>query len=101
MPHHSLVGTAKVLYNHGRFLIFAFSAKRSFVRRYRTQILIPPDRTVVMQLPSTIPDGWAIVTIQVQENHEAEHHEADPDHQDIEWWDEFDDEEELLHDQKP
>jgi hypothetical protein len=61
------------------------------VRRYRTQILIPADRTVVMQLPLNIPEGWATVTIQVQEPHDADYHEADPDRQDIEWWDEFDD----------
>lgn len=64
------------------------------MRRYCTQILIPPDRTVVMQLPANIPEGWAIVTIQIQESHALENHEADPDRQDIEWWDEFDDEEE-------
>jgi hypothetical protein len=71
------------------------------VRRYRTQILIPPDRTVVMQLPLTIPQGWAIVTVQIQENHDGEHHEPDPDRQDIEWWDEFDDEEEPGDVEKP
>ncbi len=67
------------------------------MRRYRTQILIPPDRTVVMQLPANIPEGWATVTIQVLEPHDAQHHEADPDRQDIEWWDEFDEESDPEH----
>lgn len=60
------------------------------MKRYRTQILIPPDRTVVLQLPPTLPEGWATVTILVHEPHDIEHQEADPDRQDIEWWDEFD-----------
>lgn len=61
------------------------------MRRYRTEILIPPDRTVVMQLPATVPEGWATVTVTVHDPHDADHHEPDPDRQDIEWWDEFDD----------
>jgi hypothetical protein len=61
------------------------------VRRYRTQILIPPDRTVVLHLPPAVPEGWAIVTVQVQEADPKDHQEVDPDHQDIEWWDEFED----------
>ena len=60
------------------------------MRRYRTQILIPPDRTVVMQLPAHIPEGWAIVTIQLPEAEASDHADSDPDRQDIEWWDEFD-----------
>ncbi len=62
--------------------------------RYRTEILIPPDRYVCVQLPSYLPEGRAVVTITV---HEAESDdggpagESDPDRQDIEWWDEFDD----------
>ncbi|MDB5352241.1 MAG: hypothetical protein JWN86_3488 [Planctomycetota bacterium] len=62
------------------------------MRRYRTQILIPPDRTVVLQLPSHIPEGWATVSIQLPEPETSHHPEADPDRQDIEWWDEFDEE---------
>ncbi len=63
------------------------------MRRYRTQILIPPDRTVVMQLPAHVPEGWAIVTVQVPEPDAADpHHDDDHDRQDIEWWDEFDEE---------
>ena len=62
------------------------------MRRYRTQILIPHDRTVVLQLPPAIAEGWATITVQMQEAEPKDHHESDPDHQDIEWWDEFDDE---------
>ena len=61
------------------------------MRRYRTQILIPPDRTVVLQLPPAVPQGWATITVQVQEAQDDDAHEPDPDRQDIEWWDEFDD----------
>lgn len=64
------------------------------MRRYRTQILIPPDRTVVLHLPAAIPEGWAVVTVHMQEADANDHHEVDPDHQDIEWWDEFEDDEE-------
>jgi hypothetical protein len=62
--------------------------------RYRTEILIPPDRYVCVQLPSYLPEGRAVVTVIV---HEPESDEAGPmgesetDRQDIEWWDEFDD----------
>ncbi len=60
------------------------------MRRYRTEILIPPDRTVVLQLPVNVPQGWATVTVEFHESPQDEHSEADPDRQDIEWWDEFD-----------
>lgn len=62
------------------------------MRRYRTQILIPPDRTVVLQLPPGLPEGWAIVTVTVQDSASAsaDPHEPDHDRHDIEWWDEFD-----------
>ena len=62
------------------------------MRRYRTQILIPFDRTVVLQLPHAVPEGWATITVQVQEAEPKDHIESDPDRQDIEWWDEFDEE---------
>jgi hypothetical protein len=64
------------------------------VRCYRTQIVIPPDRYVGLQLPPHLPVGHAIVTVQLEEPESAEGadwHETDPDQQDIEWWDEFDD----------
>ncbi len=62
------------------------------MRRYRTEILIPPDRTVVVQLPASVPEGWATITVMAHDPPVADHSEADPDRQDIEWWDEFEDE---------
>src|SRR6185312_9731106 len=64
------------------------------VRRYRTDIVIPPDRYLGLQLPPNLPAGRAIVTITVEEPDPTElppWPESDPDQQDIEWWDEFDD----------
>lgn len=60
--------------------------------RYRTEILIPPDRYVCVQLPSYLPEGRAVVTIVVHEPEpepQGPPREADPDRQDIEWWEEF------------
>jgi hypothetical protein len=60
--------------------------------RYRTEILISPDRYVCVQLPSYLPEGRAVVTITIHEPEVADHgptSESDPDRQDIEWWDEF------------
>ncbi len=62
------------------------------MRRYQTEITIPPDRHVRLQLPDELPEGRAIVTVLVAESSPAEADswaEADPDRQDIEWWDEF------------
>jgi hypothetical protein len=63
------------------------------VRRYRTEIVIPPDRYVGLQLPAHLPEGRAVVTILVENEDDdpAYGSESDPDRQDIEWWDEFDD----------
>ena len=64
--------------------------------RYQTEIHVSPDRYVCLQLPSYFPEGRAVVTVTI----EAEDRSAaggpagdDADRQDIEWWDEFDDEE--------
>jgi hypothetical protein len=60
------------------------------VRTYRTEIFIPSDRTVSLQLPDSLPPGWATITIQVDEPESSElEDDLDPDRQDIEWWDEF------------
>lgn len=64
------------------------------MKRYRTEILIPPDRYVGLQLPSHLPVGRAMVTVTIVEPEATEVSawpDADPDHQDIEWWDEFED----------
>ncbi len=70
------------------------------MRRYRTEILIPPDRTILLQLPAGLPEGWATVVVQCHEAASPEVHEADPDHQDIEWWDEFDEGQQPVADEK-
>ena len=72
------------------------------MRRYRTEVVIPADREIVLQLPQDLPEGRAILVIQVEEAPSS----LDPsvqgddelgellsrDRHDIEWWDEFDDE---------
>jgi hypothetical protein len=64
------------------------------VRRYRTEIVIPPDRYIGLQLPAHLPEGRAILTVVVQEPEpgDAAAPEADVEGQDIEWWEEFDEE---------
>ena len=42
------------------------------MRRYRTEIVIPPDRYLGLQLPSNLPLGRAIVSITVEEPDPAE-----------------------------
>ena len=62
-------------------------------RRYRTEIVIPPDRFINLQLPPHLPEGRATITVWVEDADEDRHQaEADPDHQDIEWFEEFDEE---------
>jgi hypothetical protein len=60
------------------------------VRRYRTEIIIPDDRYIVLQLPAEIPTGRARVTIQVDEADATDAADgATGFEDDIEWWDEF------------
>ena len=62
--------------------------------RYQTEIVIPPDRYVCLQMPAHFPEGTATVTVLAGEHDGGEvvpPREADPDRLDIEWWDEFDD----------
>jgi hypothetical protein len=64
------------------------------VSQYRTEIVIPPDRYVCLQLPADLPEGHAIVTVLFstpQSAEPAESPESDLDRQDIEWWEEFED----------
>lgn len=66
-------------------------------RHYRTEILIPADRVVVLHLPDDIPPGPAVVRVEAGppaaeadpedvpfEGHARVHED---DRQDIEWWD--------------
>jgi hypothetical protein len=63
------------------------------VRRYRTEILIPEDRTVVLHLPPHLPEGRASVVVVIEDEPpewaEQEHDEREMDHLDMEWWEEF------------
>jgi hypothetical protein len=63
------------------------------MRRYQTEVLIPPDRYVGLQLPAHLPEGRAIVTVLFEEptSDEQDAIEAEFDRHDIEWWDEFSD----------
>jgi hypothetical protein len=68
--------------------------------RYRTEIVVPADRFLSLQLPPGFPEGPAAVTVHVHyEPADAESGAADdrpadddPDREDIEWWDEFEEE---------
>ena len=67
--------------------------------QYRTELVIPPDHYVCLQLPPDLPEGRAIVTVLVQSPQPAglvESAEPDLDRQVIEWWDEFEDDRERL-----
>jgi hypothetical protein len=69
------------------------------VTRYQTEIRIPPDRYVCLQLPAHLPEGRAIVTVLFQEPEATEPSDltaADPDRQDIEWWEEFENDHERI-----
>jgi hypothetical protein len=62
------------------------------VRRYRTEIIVPPDRYIGLQLPPNLPEGRAIVTVTVEEEKPLELPDLpnlDAEEEDIEWWDEF------------
>ncbi|HWE38658.1 MAG TPA: hypothetical protein VG406_19065 [Isosphaeraceae bacterium] len=61
------------------------------MRRYQTEVFIPADRSLSLQLPANVPAGRAVVTILVVEPEAAEAggNEGELDRQDIEWWEEF------------
>ena len=69
---------------------------RTDVPSYRTEIVIPADRYVCLQLPDHMPVGRASVTVEIlgfgDENSIgpiAPVEEMDRDVDDFEWWDEF------------
>ena len=65
------------------------------MRRYQTEVIVPADRRVVLRVPDPLPEGRAIVTIEMVEPETVESGAwsvAEIDGQDIEWWDEFDEE---------
>jgi hypothetical protein len=63
--------------------------------RYRTEIFVPADRYICLQLPVDLPEGLATVTVHVHEATASDdpgaHEAPDPDREDIEWWEEFED----------
>lgn len=61
------------------------------MRVYRTEIEIPADRYVGLQLPASLPEGRAVVTVSFIETEPAAGAAEDADRHDIEWWDEFGD----------
>jgi hypothetical protein len=70
------------------------------VLRYRTEIVVAGDRFVCLQLPEQFPPGLAVVTVLVNDPLLAAEPEprdvADPDREDIEWWEEFEDDREAV-----
>lgn len=62
--------------------------------RYQTEVVVAPDRYLCIQLPPTILEGRAIVTVLVEEPQPVEVAagiESEFDDEDIEWWEEFED----------
>lgn len=73
------------------------------MRCYRTEIHIPADHSITLQLPAHLPAGRAIVSVVVADEEEAGPDVAVPpeielEGQDIEWWEEFDGEPEWADD---
>lgn len=65
--------------------------------RYQTEIVVPPDRYVALQLPPDLPEGRAVVTVVVQTVLEPECAiEEDVESEDMEWWEEFEDDYERI-----
>ncbi len=62
--------------------------------RYQTEVIVPPDRYLYLQLPPHLPEGRATVIVEIEDPEPAEvgaHLDPDLDQQDIEWWEEFED----------
>jgi hypothetical protein len=62
------------------------------VPRYRTEIVIPEDRYVSLQLPDDLPAGRAVVVVTIEEPIDLGPPEGiwpEAEAEDIEWWDEF------------
>jgi hypothetical protein len=64
--------------------------------RYQTEIHVSADRYVCLQLPTHFPEGRARVTVTIEAeglSGSGQPSSEEIDREDIEWWDEFDDEE--------
>ena len=62
--------------------------------QYRTEIHVAPDRYVCLQLPDYIPPGRAtvVVSITAPADDGADEPRNDAEGDGVEWWDEFDSE---------
>lgn len=63
--------------------------------RYKTEIVIPDDRFIAIQLPDALPRGRAVVIVECEDPlllsaSDENGDESDLDGNDIEWWDDFD-----------
>jgi hypothetical protein len=65
------------------------------VVRYRTEVFIPPDRLIGLQLPDHFPEGRAVVTVHYLDVNETIDDKSARDEElegpDMEWWEEFED----------
>lgn len=61
--------------------------------RYQTEIVVPADRFIALQLPADLPEGRATVTVTVHpiDAPDASNPDEDVESEDIEWWEEFED----------
>lgn len=68
---------------------------------YRTEVEVPADRYVCLQLPDRLPPGRAVVTVVLLEggpdsSADLDHTGHEFDRDDIEWWEEFEDDRERI-----
>src|SRR5260221_13611525 len=67
---------------------------KALLMRYRTEIFVPNDRYVCLQLPDYLPEGKAVVIIQFEDPDKPDPAPGAVDdsgrHDDIEWWEEVD-----------
>jgi hypothetical protein len=78
------------------------------VSDYRTEFIVPPDRYLCLQLPPHLPEGKVTVTVTVNGPDLVDPvpsragpdsaPDDDLDHQDIEWWEEFEGETRVMGD---
>ncbi len=61
--------------------------------RYRTEIVIPRDRVLIIHLPDDLPEGAATLLVESASlaNAPMGPTSSDDDREDIEWWENLDD----------
>jgi len=77
------------------------------VRRYTTEVVIPLDREIMLQLPPDMPVGRAVIVVLAEEGADVTPLNGTPEdefsdllggnRQDMEWWDEFEDQPAFEH----